>query len=274
MFWTRLGSGIVLLIAMISCILLNGWVLALALCIISCIGFMELCKACKVHGEGQKINAPEVLLLFAILAFYIAIYMNTTMTSAIPVIMLAFIALMFLYVLGYPKYHAMQIMPAFFAFIYAPVMFSFIYLTRNLQHGQYLVWMIVISAWGCDTFAYCVGMLIGKHKMAPKLSPKKSVEGAIGGVAGAALLGALYGVFLTERMDMDRNLVWTLALIAAVGAVIAMVGDLAASAIKRNFEIKDYGKLIPGHGGIMDRFDSILFTAPMTYLLTVAMFYL
>ncbi|MCR4588967.1 MAG: phosphatidate cytidylyltransferase, partial [Lachnospiraceae bacterium] len=256
MFWTRLGSGIVLLAAVIACILLNGWVLATVLCLISCIGFMELCKACKVHGETEKSNALEVVILIGIVAYYIAIYFNKTMTSAIPVIMLTFIALMFVYVIAYPKYHALQVMPAYFAFIYAPVMFSFIFLTRNLAHGQYLVWMIFISAWGCDTFAYCVGMLIGKHKMAPKLSPKKSIEGAIGGVAGAALLGALYGLFLTERLDLNQNLVWTLALIAAAGGLISMVGDLAASAIKRNFEIKDYGKLIPGHGGIMDRFDS------------------
>ncbi len=167
MFWTRLGSGIVLLAALISCILLNGWVLAGGLCIISCIGFLELCKACKVHKEGEKCNALEITVLIGIVCYYLVIYLNNTMTSAIPVIMLTFIVIMFVYVLAYPKYDALQVMPVFFSFIYAPVMFSFLYLTRNLAHGQYLVWMIVISAWGCDTFAYCVGMLIGRHKMAP-----------------------------------------------------------------------------------------------------------
>ena len=103
-------------------------------------------------------------------------------------------------------------------------------------------------------------MLIGRHKMAPVLSPKKSVEGGVGGVAGAALLGVAYAV-ATGGPKMEY------AAICAVGALISMVGDLAASAIKRNQKIKDYGKLIPGHGGILDRFDSVIFTAPVIYFL-------
>lgn len=96
--------------------------------------------------------------------------------------------------------------------------------------------------------------------MAPVLSPKKSVEGAVGGVLGAALLGVAYAAATGGKMA-------EYALICAVGALISMVGDLAASAIKRNQGIKDYGKLIPGHGGILDRFDSVIFTAPVIYYL-------
>ena len=105
-----------------------------------------------------------------------------------------------------------------------------------------------------------LGMLIGKHKMAPVLSPKKSVEGAVGGVAGAALLGVIYAA-ATQGPMLEY------AVICAIGALISMVGDLAASAIKRNQGIKDYGKLIPGHGGILDRFDSVIFCAPLMELL-------
>ena len=109
-------------------------------------------------------------------------------------------------------------------------------------------------------------MLFGKHKMSPVLSPKKSVEGAVGGVVGAALLGALYGMFVNAQMG-DVNAIVIFAIICIVGALISMVGDLTASAIKRNYDIKDYGKLIPGHGGIMDRFDSMSFAAPVMWLL-------
>ena len=126
------------------------------------------------------------------------------------------------------------------------------------------MWLIFLCSWGCDTCAYCVGMLIGKHKMAPVLSPKKSVEGAVGGVAGAVLLGVIYAAATKGPMA-------EYALICGVGALISMVGDLAASAIKRNMGIKDYGKLIPGHGGILDRFDSVIFTAPVIYYLTLAL---
>ena len=105
--------------------------------------------------------------------------------------------------------------------------------------------------------------------MVPRLSPKKSIEGAVGGVAGSAIVGALYGYFVVESVIPHQKITWIFVLISAFGAVISQVGDLAASAIKRNHEIKDYGKLIPGHGGVMDRFDSVIFTAPMIYLLVL-----
>lgn len=108
-----------------------------------------------------------------------------------------------------------------------------------------------------------------KKKIFPVLSPKKSLEGCIGGVLGAALIGGLYGHFFVEAAFPDQTVKWLLALICALGAVMSQVGDLAASAIKRNHNIKDYGTLIPGHGGIMDRFDSMIVTAPMTYFLSI-----
>lgn len=136
-----------------------------------------------------------------------------------------------------------------------------------LSAGEYIVWLIFLCSWGSDTCAYCVGMLFGKHKMSPLLSPKKSVEGAVGGVVGAALLTALYCYIFKAQMDIQVSEVWLLAGVSAVGALISMVGDLAASAIKRNYDIKDYGKLIPGHGGILDRFDSVIITAPIIFFL-------
>ena len=105
--------------------------------------------------------------------------------------------------------------------------------------------------------------------MAPKLSPKKSIEGAVGGVVGAALLGAAYAAILNRTVAVTGAGVVQYAIICAVGALISMVGDLAASAIKRNHEIKDYGNLIPGHGGILDRFDSVIFTAPIIYYMAI-----
>jgi len=136
-----------------------------------------------------------------------------------------------------------------------------------LPLGIFSVWFIFLCSWGSDTCAYCVGVLFGKHKMTPKLSPKKSWEGAIGGVVGAAFLAAIYGFVFQEKMHADTTRILIMIAICAVGAIISMIGDLAASAIKRNYEIKDYGKLIPGHGGILDRFDSVIFTAPMIYYL-------
>ena len=176
-------------------------------------------------------------------------------------VVVGFFIIMFVYVFQYPRYTAFHTMSAVFGIIYCGVMLSFIYQTRMIDGGQYHVWLIFLSAWGCDTCAYCVGMLFGKHKMAPVLSPKKSVEGAIGGVAGAFVLGIIYAA-------LTNGPIFIYALICGIGALISMVGDLTASAIKRNMDIKDYGRLIPGHGGILDRFDSIIFTAPMIYYLS------
>ena len=147
-------------------------------------------------------------------------------------------------------------------------MLSYIYQTRLLEGGIFTVWLVFVCSWGCDTCAYCVGMLIGKHKMAPVLSPKKSIEGGIGGILGAALIGVLYALAINHWGGAESE-VFTYAVIGAVGGAISQIGDLAASAIKRYHNIKDYGRLIPGHGGILDRFDSVIFTAPIIYYLAI-----
>lgn len=268
MFWTRLASGVVLVIIMLVAFLMGGTVLAGLLFVISLIAFMELSKATGIHTQGKKINAFEAAGLLGVSAYYGAVYFSGNHTLLLMALIGVFMADMFIYVAMFPKYRSEQVMAAFFAFMYAPVMLSFMYQTRTLHYGNYIVWLILISSWGCDTCAYVVGMLIGKKKIFPVLSPKKSLEGCIGGVAGAALIGALYGHYIVDQVVADQAVTWVIAFICAVGAVMSQVGDLAASAVKRNHDIKDYGKLIPGHGGIMDRFDSVIVTAPMIYFLT------
>ena len=274
MFWTRLASGIVLLIIAIGTMSYGGWALAAILCGVSLVGFRELTKAlgCAGGGKGSGAAAPgglEWVGMAGILAYYLLLYLSAGDTFLLMCIVGTFLAEMFVYVLAFPRYNAGQTMAAVFSFLYAPVLLSFVYQTRMAPQGIYMVWMILISSWGCDTCAYAVGKLIGRKKIFPVLSPKKSLEGCIGGVLGTALIGWLYGYFFVEKAFPDRRVAWAIAAICGAGAVMSMVGDLAASAIKRNHDIKDYGKLIPGHGGIMDRFDSMIVTAPMTYFLTI-----
>lgn len=266
----RTISAVIIVIAALASILPGGIILAAVLYVISIIGFLELTKACGVR-EGQKRNALEIAGIAAITCYYPILYFVQDVSYAVMVILLAMIVMMSVYVFGFPKYHANQVMNAYFSLIYAPVMLSFVFLTRQLEDGIYLVWMIFISSWISDTFAYLTGVMIGRHKLAPVLSPKKSIEGSVGGIVGAALFGALFGAYLDRTLGQEQYVV-ILAVVGGVGSVISQVGDLAASAIKRNHEIKDYGKLIPGHGGIMDRFDSVIFTAPITYfLITILM---
>ena len=257
MFKTRLLSGILLVIAALLTIMSGGYVLFVTLLCISLIGMQELYKAMGVHKKG--FDLLELAGYLGAVLYYGAVLLNFERYGTMA-ILLSLVLLMFVYVFTYPEYKADQVMSVFFGIVYVAVMLSFILLTRNLENGKFIVWLIFLCSWGCDTCAYCVGMLIGKHKMAPVLSPKKSVEGAVGGVVGAALLGVIYGA-ATHGPLVEY------AVICGAGALISMVGDLAASAIKRNQGIKDYGKLIPGHGGILDRFDSVIFTSPVIFYL-------
>ena len=120
-----------------------------------------------------------------------------------------------------------------------------------------------MCAWGSDTGAYLVGRKIGKHKLAPALSPHKSIEGSIGGMLSAAILCGLY-CWLSGKLDL--KLIPAFCLIGAIGSIFGQLGDLAASSIKRYTGIKDYGNIMPGHGGVLDRFDSVLFTLPIIYI--------
>ncbi len=176
-----------------------------------------------------------------------------------------------IYVLSYPKYDIRQVMAVIFAVIYAPLMISFMYRTRVDDGGSVtdmiMTFLIIITASGSDMSAYFTGVNLGKHKLAPLLSPKKTIEGAIGGVLGAALLNTVFALALCAFDLFSLRYIWIFALIGFVGSIISQIGDLAASAIKRSFDIKDYGKVIPGHGGAMDRLDSILVVAPIIYMM-------
>lgn len=268
MFRTRLISGIVLVVVALAVMITGGPVLAATLLAISIIGLLELYKALGIEDKRfSPLAAVGYLGCFGYYIIVISGFTAYTMTALIALLIL----FMGVYVFTYPRYKTDQVTGAFFGVVYVAVMLSYIYELRCMKNGAFLVWLIFLASWGCDTCAYCVGMLIGKHKMAPKLSPKKSVEGAVGGVVGAALLGVAYAAAISGHISENENYMVSFAMICAAGALISMVGDLAASAIKRNHGIKDYGKLIPGHGGILDRFDSVIFIAPVIYYLAQAL---
>lgn len=139
------------------------------------------------------------------------------------------------------------------------VFFSFhVTLVEQTQYGI-LIWLVVLTAFGTDIMAYFSGFLFGKHKLCPKISPKKTIEGAVGGTLGSIILSGLFGFFFAPEV-----LVHCL-IIGLLGGIVSQFGDLTASIFKRKMGIKDYGNLIPGHGGILDRFDSVLFTGPLVY---------
>ncbi|MCB7317961.1 phosphatidate cytidylyltransferase [Lacrimispora sp. 210928-DFI.3.58] len=259
MFTTRLISGIILVLLAILFVGQGGVLLFAVSAVISLIGLFELYRVLGIHRRSiALVGYATALTYYGILWWEGQKYLTLMIIASL-------MMLMALYVFTFPQYRTEEITGAFFGVCYVPVMLSFLYQTRSMSDGAYRVWLIFLSSWGCDTCAYCFGMMFGKHKLAPELSPKKSIEGAIGGAAGAAFLGFAYGAIFREHLTELVNPQAACAIACAIAAMISQVGDLAASAIKRNHGIKDYGHLIPGHGGVLDRFDSMIFTAPAIY---------
>lgn len=270
MFLQRLISGIVLVLIAIGAILAGGTVVLVLLSILALIGVRELYKA-----EHMEKSPAAFAGYLAVLGYYVLLYFK--LTEYMLLFMVAFLILLFLVmILTYPKTHPREIMMSFFGVAYVAFLLSYVYQARILENGTYIVWFMLISAFGYDTFAYCTGLLtsktIGNHKMTPKLSPKKSFEGLAGGLIGAGVLGYVYARLFGSHLPQVQNAAVFYGIFSAIGGGIAQVGDLAASAIKRQYDIKDFGKLIPGHGGVLDRFDSLMFTAPVVfYLVTLVL---
>lgn len=259
MFTTRLLSGIVLVILAILIVGTGGTLLFAVTAALSLIGMFELYRVVEIEKKAPGIAGYAAgIFYYALLWFHREEYVVLMAIAALMV-------LMAIYVFTFPHYKTEQVTVAFFGIFYLAVMLSYLYQVRAMADGKYLVWLIVLSSWGCDTCAYCAGMLLGRHKLTPLLSPKKTVEGAVGGVVGAALLGLIFGTVFGNQMRELVNPPVVCAAACAIAAVISQIGDLAASAIKRNHDVKDYGHLIPGHGGVLDRFDSMIFTAPAIF---------
>ncbi len=159
--------------------------------------------------------------------------------------------------------------------VYIPFLLSHIIAISNINvdfimlnpNMNLMIWLVFITALGSDTFAYFTGYLFGKHKLCPNISPKKTIEGAIGGIVGSVILSTIFIYFVVNPDWIIHGVI-----LGALGAVAGQMGDLVASMFKRRLEIKDYGSLIPGHGGVLDRIDSILFTAPVVYWYVMLLF--
>ena len=287
----RIISGVILAAAIIGLGLIGSYPLSMALMLCSVIGYYELTSILCSSASSKKKKAVEEkkkgfdLIAWPGLVLSVVYYgglmfiewryglVNTPgMVSAsdfwtLLILSLDFLLTMGIYVFTFPRRKSSNATGAVAAFLYVPVMMSFLLRTRSLSHGIWLYLLIFICSSVSDVCALAVGMAIGRHKLAPVLSPKKTIEGALGGIAGSALVSCLIAV-LIRRFEPGINAVPVFLIIGICGSIIGQTGDLAASAIKRNHGIKDYGHLIPGHGGIMDRFDSVIFTATVIYYLS------
>ena len=151
-----------------------------------------------------------------------------------------------------------------FGIIYVITCISFIAQIRGMENGRYLVWFAIIAAWGTDTFAYIIGKRLGKHKFS-EVSPKKSIEGCIAGIIGAVIIALIYTYAINMVNEFNYSYLYV-TIFTIILSIIGQIGDFAASSIKRYVDVKDYSNLIPGHGGMLDRIDSLMFLAPFAYV--------
>lgn len=269
-FMTRCISAVFLVVVALVTLLFGGAVTFAVIMVISFIGLMELFRVYQVHRS--LLGAAGYLVTAG---YYGLLWMNSIKQGILQeyfpeLVIFLILLVMTVYVLTFPRFHAEQVMAVFFGVFYVAVMLSYVYQIRMLEGGVILVWLVFLSSWICDTCAYLTGVTMGKHKLAPVLSPNKSIEGSVGGILGSFLFSLLFGMLFRGQLnEVFENPSLSCGVVSALGAVISQIGDLCASAIKRNKEIKDYGRLIPGHGGILDRFDSVIFVAPAIYYLCI-----
>lgn len=172
---------------------------------------------------------------------------------------LTFLAGIIYLVAGYPSFSFGDLAATFFTPLYAGWLLSHIILLRHLPAGLHFVILLFVATWSTDTFAYFVGINLGRHKLAPVLSPNKSIEGSLGGLTGSVLVSLIIGL-IGGQLPVMQYIVLGLLI-----GITGQVGDIFESALKRLAGVKDSGRLIPGHGGILDRFDSLYLTAPVVY---------
>ncbi len=263
---TRIVSSIVFLPILILLVVLGGLPLKLGILAVSLIGMYEFYQAFSLKDKN-------IALIGYVFAVVYVVWMEVLIYEKnwFPILVSLFLVVLLIYgVFDHINTTPMQCIIVFFGFFYVCFLISHIYLVREYSYGKLFIWLAFISAWGCDTGAYFTGITIGKHKLIPDLSPKKTIEGSIGGIITAFVISFGYGYFIQKHFSFDGvNVLLLCSLTGIFGSILSQVGDLAASAIKRYTGIKDYGKLIPGHGGIIDRFDSVLFTAPLVYYVMV-----
>ena len=267
---TRILSGLIMAPLLIL-LYLGGWWLWGAALLIAVVGLQEFYKG----WENIDVHpSKEIGYIMTVLLFVTAVPYDIKGAGTVPrfyenmvyICIWLFIAVAAGLIYGWKidrrgPYDAVATVTGL---VYIPF-FTYHMILIDMTEYKLFIWIVIIAAFGSDIFAYFTGYFFGKHKMAPNLSPKKTIEGAIGGLVASSLLSWLFGfIFMREMAPVCLVL-------GLVGGAAGMAGDLTASAFKRKMGIKDYGNLIPGHGGIMDRFDSVIFVAPVVYYAICAM---
>lgn len=242
--------------------------LPIAIALISCIALYEIYKCI---GESKKYYFCIPAYICALVAPFVLRYCNGKIFLSFAFIYgalyLLYLFMITVWLKGTVKFSKIAEIFGVGLYIIAALN-SILYIRDIVGSGKYLYLLIFIGAWVTDIFAYLTGMLLGKHKLIPEVSPKKTVEGSLGGTLFCVLSFVAFGIIVDTFFNMNANLIF-LAVSGVLVSVVAQMGDLIMSLIKREYGIKDYGKLFPGHGGVLDRFDSILSVSLMVAVICV-----
>lgn len=261
---TRVISAIVLFpIVLIVFILGNKYVVDIFVGIIALRCIYELFHAFEQKGH-HPVRWIGYLASIAIMFIHVIPknYALITIAAIIPIsILLLFICVLVKKI----KTNVLDIAITFFGICYIVLFLMFASIIREMNNGKFLIWYLFLSSWMTDVFAYITGSKIGKHHFTD-ISPNKTIEGCIGGTVGSVICIIIYTIIINKFAGLNINII-VITIIGSLLSIIGQIGDLSASAIKRYSGIKDYSDLIPGHGGMVDRTDSVIFIAPFAYLL-------
>lgn len=268
----RLTSGITVFVILLLVLLFaNTIAMDIFVTILSIIGLYEYCNCLHKSNKANPDYAYMIVVSMLItLAHFLCLISNIPISTFLMIlIMIIPISIVFLIsemVLSKSKRNLIDICTTIFGILYIPLELLFFSMVReNLNLGRLLVWYIVIASWGSDSCAYLIGKNFGKHHFT-ELSPNKTIEGCIAGIAGAMLISILYTIAINDIFDLEIS-ICVATLITGVLALIGQIGDLMASSVKRYCEVKDFSELIPGHGGLLDRIDSVILVSPFAYIL-------
>ena len=263
---TRLITGLIYSIFLAAILIVNIPIVdTLVVIVISLIGVYEYNKAFKMAGYNpiSWIGYLGCLTLFSMGG----IVENADKILCIRIALPAILICIFSYaILTNLKFNIIDVMITCFSLVLIPFMFSFIKLILMMENGRLLIWYVLLGAFVSDIAAYFIGSKFGKRKLCPDISPKKTVEGSIAGIIAVVISYIILTIVANNYFGLNINMI--LAIFSGIiAAIVGQFGDLTASAIKRFCKIKDFGSLMPGHGGILDRLDSIMFVAPVIYII-------
>ena len=243
----------------------NKYVVDIFLAIIACISMQEYMNAISKDAKPIRwlgyISCIFIAFIHIIPQYIPEPILNNIIILAIPILLLVLFATI---VATNMRINFKDVSYTLFGIVYIVTCIAFIAKIRGLEHGNWLVWFAIIAAWASDTFAYFIGKRFGKHKFS-KVSPKKSIEGCIAGVIGAVIVALIYTYAVNEITSLNFSYIY-ITIITAILSIIGQIGDFAASSIKRYVDVKDYSNLIPGHGGMLDRIDSLMFLSSFAYV--------